>query len=154
MSTTKEQLSRMSLPEKVSQHAKDIMETENNPKFLKMNFQIVGGIRDGQYQTRYPDEEGKYVYDFLFGGGSLGHPFKPTIIGEAVYTVAMLVDTQVSFLDFTFARFGKRINQAVIKKAFYPIWEMSEKLKALPQPVAQSAIEQHIEQARIALYRV
>lgn len=151
---TKEQLDRMSLPEKVSQHAKDVMKTENNPRFLKMNYQFIGGPLDGEHQAQYLPKEGQYIYDFLFGGGSLGHFLNPTITGEGVIKVAELVGTGVSFLDFTFARFGMRINQEAIERAFYPIWEMSDKLHALPQLVDQSVVEQYIQKARLNLSQI
>lgn len=152
--TTQEQLDKMSLPEKVSQHAKDVMATENSSRFLRMSFEVVGGFQDGEHQVDYPTREGQYTYDFLLGSGSLGHPLRPTIVGKSVLKVAELVDTSVSFLDFTYARFSERINQEAIEKAFFPVWEMSERLKALPQPAAQSAIEECAQQARLALSQI
>ncbi len=127
---TPEELAKMSLPEKVKQHAKDVMETENNPRYLRLSYQVVGGPRDGVHEASYPAGEGEFIYDFLLGGGSLGYPLKPTKIGQAVYKVAEIVGAQVSFLDFTYARFNKRINPDAIEEAFYPIWEESEMMKA------------------------
>ncbi len=127
---TPEELAQMTLPEKVKRHALDVMRTHNNPQYLRMGYQRVGGSLDGNHVATYVTEEESHVYDFLFGGGSLGHPMKPSIVGEAVYEVARLVEARVMFLDFTFADFTKEINAEAIETAFYPIFEQSENMKA------------------------
>ncbi|RJQ24448.1 hypothetical protein C4577_07755 [Candidatus Parcubacteria bacterium] len=151
---TYEELQKMSLPEKVHRHALDVMETENNVECLRGDFQVVGGVQDGVHQAEHSAAEGEYVYDFLFGGGSLGHPLRPSIFGEGVLKVAELVGTNVAFLDFTYARFEKKINPAAIERAFFPVFEMSERLKKLPQPVSQAVIDQQAQQARLTLSHI
>ena len=128
---TKEELAQMSLAEKVRHHAQNVVATENSRQ-LGLRFQRVNaysGVSDDS-QATYPAGEGEFIYDFLLGGGSLGHPMQPTEIGQAVYRVAELVGAKVSFLDFTYARFNKKITPEVVEKAFYPIWEKSERMKS------------------------
>lgn len=125
-----EELSKLSLEEKVKQHARDVMETENNPEYLNLEFVTSNFIKEEKQVAKYHAEEGKFIYNFLLGFGSLGHPIKPSKIGNAVYEVARQVGAKVSFLDFTYAEFDKKINPEAIEKAFYPIWEESERLKA------------------------
>jgi len=130
---TPEELAKMPPREKARQHAQDVIKTENNPKYLRLGYCSVNtysGASESREAT-YPAEEGEFTYDFLLGGGSLGYPLRPTKIGRAVYRVAEIVNAKVSFLDFTFARFNKRITPEAIEEAFYPVWEESDRMIAL-----------------------
>ena len=93
---TPEELAQMTTEEKANRYALDVLSTEGS----------------------------NYTYDFLFGGGSLGHPARPTIIGQAVCEVAREVDSPtVNFLDFTLAQFDRPITVEAVEKVFLPIWK-------------------------------
>ena len=123
---TKEEFDKLSFEEKVRVYAKDVMATENSD--LRLGYTRESIDEDGNRESEkcsatYPAGEGEYTYSFLFGGGCLGHPRQPSLIGRAVCRIAKDLNAGVSFKDFTYATFNKKLNQEVIEKEFKEVWE-------------------------------
>jgi len=113
---TTEELDKMTTEAKTRSYARDVKATENSDE-LRMR--------------GYPARDEEFVYDLLLGGGVLGHPLRPTRVGEICYRMAETLGTTVMFLDFSLPQFGKSLTEDGIYEAFYPFWLASDKAKRL-----------------------
>ena len=116
-----EEFNSLPIEVRAKQYAQAVLATENNPEFLRLSGEIYGGPQDGQTEFTYSSRPGEYTYSFLAGGGCLGHPSKPTILGEAALKLAEFREAEVSFMDFTFPKFNKPLNEEVLIEVFIPI---------------------------------